>query len=116
MNPIFWFLGSAAFISGASLRMFDTLLPNLAEDFAVEPTVASIVVTAFTLAYGLFQVVHGAAGIIPSHSRGSAITHPMRIARRRSGASWDSASRVRSWGRRSAEHSRSGSGGARCST
>jgi predicted MFS family arabinose efflux permease len=58
----FLFLGGAAFISGVNLRMFDTLLPNLAEDFAVAPTVASIVVTAFTLAYGLFQVVHGPLG------------------------------------------------------
>lgn len=58
----FLLLGGAAFISGVNLRMFDTLLPNLAEDFAVAPTVASIVVTAFTLAYGLFQVVHGPLG------------------------------------------------------
>jgi len=42
--------------------MFDSLLPSLAEDFAVEPTVASVVVTAFTLAYGLFQVAHGPLG------------------------------------------------------
>jgi predicted MFS family arabinose efflux permease len=42
--------------------MFDALLPNLAEDLTVAPTVASIVVTAFTLAYGLFQVVHGPLG------------------------------------------------------
>ena len=62
MNPTFLFLGVAAFISGANLRMFDTLLASLAEDFAVAPTVASIVVTAFTLAYGLFQVVHGPLG------------------------------------------------------
>jgi len=62
LKPTFLLLGSAAFISGANLRMFDSLLPNLAEDFAVEPTVASIVVTAFTLAYGLFQVAHGPLG------------------------------------------------------
>ncbi len=60
--PAFPFLASAAFISGANLRMFDALLPTLAEDFAVAPTVASIVVTAFTLSYGLFQVVHGPLG------------------------------------------------------
>jgi predicted MFS family arabinose efflux permease len=42
--------------------MFDALLPGLAEDFAVAPTVASIVVTAFALAYGLFQIVHGPLG------------------------------------------------------
>jgi predicted MFS family arabinose efflux permease len=61
-SPAFLFLGSAAFISGANLRMFDSLLPSLAEDFAVAPTVASIVVTAFSLAYGMFQIVHGPLG------------------------------------------------------
>ena len=44
------------------MRLFDALLPNVAEDFAVPPTTASIVVTAFTLAYGLFQIVHGPLG------------------------------------------------------
>jgi predicted MFS family arabinose efflux permease len=62
VNLTFLFLGGAAFISGANLRMFDTLLPTLAEDFGVAPTVASIVVTAFTLGYGIFQVVHGPFG------------------------------------------------------
>ena len=44
------------------MRMFDALLPTLSDDFGVAPTVASIVVTAFTLAYGLFQIVHGPLG------------------------------------------------------
>ena len=60
--PAFPFLASAAFISGANLRMFDALLPTLAEDFAVAPTVASIVITAFTFSYGVFQLVHGPLG------------------------------------------------------
>jgi predicted MFS family arabinose efflux permease len=62
VNPTFLFLGSAAFISGANLRMFDALLPSLAEDLLIPPTVASVVVTAFALAYGMFQVVHGPLG------------------------------------------------------
>jgi predicted MFS family arabinose efflux permease len=62
MKPAFYALASAAFISGANLRVFDSLLPTMAEDFGVAPTVASIVVTAFTLAYGLFQIVHGPLG------------------------------------------------------
>lgn len=62
MKPAFIALAAAAFISGANLRLFDSLLPTIAEDFAVAPTVASIVVTAFTLAYGMFQVVHGPLG------------------------------------------------------
>ncbi len=62
MNPAFVALAVAAFVSGANLRLFDALLPTIAEDFAVAPTVASVVVTAFTLAYGLFQIVHGPLG------------------------------------------------------
>jgi predicted MFS family arabinose efflux permease len=60
--PAFPFLASAALISGANLRMFDALLPTLAEDFGVAPTVASIVITAFTFSYGVFQLVHGPLG------------------------------------------------------
>ncbi len=62
MNPAFLALAAAAFVSGANLRLFDALLPTVARDFAVRPTTASVVVTAFTLAYGLFQVVHGPLG------------------------------------------------------
>ena len=62
MNSAFFALAAAAFASGANLRLFDALLPTVAEDFAVAPTTASIVVTAFTLAYGLFQIVHGPLG------------------------------------------------------
>jgi predicted MFS family arabinose efflux permease len=61
-NPAFLILGCAAFISGANLRLFDALLPTLAEDFGVAPTVASIVITAFTFSYGVFQLVHGPLG------------------------------------------------------
>jgi predicted MFS family arabinose efflux permease len=52
----------AAFLSGANLRLFDSLLPSVAADFAVDPTSVGIVVTAFTLAYGLFQIVYGPLG------------------------------------------------------
>lgn len=62
MNPVFVTLAIAAFVSGANLRLFDALLPTIADDFSVAPTVASVVVTAFTLAYGLFQIVHGPLG------------------------------------------------------
>ena len=98
MKPAFYALASAAFISGANLRLFDSLLPTVAEDFAVAPTVASIVVTAFTLAYGLFQIVHGPLGDRVGRLRtvaiamfiaclGSAITRPTRTARPRSAVS-----------------------------
>ena len=62
MNSAFFALAAAAFVSGANLRLFDALLPSVAEDFAVPVTSASVVVTAFTLAYGLFQIVHGPLG------------------------------------------------------
>src|ERR1700704_5973888 len=62
MNSAFFALAAAAFVSGANLRLFDALLPSVAEDFAVPVTTASVVVTAFTLAYGLFQIVHGPLG------------------------------------------------------
>ncbi len=62
MPPALLALAAAAFASGANLRLFDALLPTVAEDFAVPPTTASVVVTAFTLAYGLFQIVHGPLG------------------------------------------------------
>jgi len=62
MRLTFFALASAAFISGANMRLFDSLLPTIAEGFAVAPTVASVVVTAFTLAYGLFQIAYGPLG------------------------------------------------------
>src|SRR5579859_930794 len=62
MPPALLALAAAAFVSGANLRLFDALLPTVAEDFAVAPTTASIVVTAFTLAYGMFQIVLGPLG------------------------------------------------------
>jgi predicted MFS family arabinose efflux permease len=53
------FLGAAAFASGANLRIADPLIPTLAHDFSVGVASAARVVTAFTLAYGLFQLVSG---------------------------------------------------------
>lgn len=62
MNPAFQALAAAAFVSGANLRLFDALLPGVASEFGVVPTTAAVVVTMFTLAYGLFQIVHGPLG------------------------------------------------------
>ena len=52
MNSAFYALAAAAFVSGANLRLFDSLLPSVARDFMVAPTTAAVVVTMFTLAYG----------------------------------------------------------------
>jgi MFS transporter, YNFM family, putative membrane transport protein len=62
MQPALIALAAASFVSGANLRLFDALLPTIAESFDVLPTTASVVVTAFTLAYGSSQLVHGPLG------------------------------------------------------
>jgi predicted MFS family arabinose efflux permease len=59
MHPALFALALAGLVSGANLRMFDALLPSVAESFGVAPTIASVVVTAFTLAYGSSQLIHG---------------------------------------------------------
>jgi YNFM family putative membrane transporter len=55
-------LSIAAFGSSASLRCTDALLPLLAADFATTPGNAAVAITAFSVAYGLLQVVHGPLG------------------------------------------------------
>ena len=62
MNFRFIVLASAAFLSGANLRVFDSLLPNIAAEFNTSHATAAVVVAAFTLAYGLFQVIYGPLG------------------------------------------------------
>lgn len=55
-------LASGGFVSGVSLRMAEPLLPTVADDLGAGVAEASILITAFTLAYGLFQLVHGPLG------------------------------------------------------
>lgn len=55
-------LALAAFVSGANLRITDPLVPVLAEHFSASVSAAGAVVSAFTLAYALFQIVHGPLG------------------------------------------------------
>ena len=45
-----------------SIRLAEPLLPKVAEEFDIDVTDASLVITGFTLAYGLFQLVHGPLG------------------------------------------------------
>jgi predicted MFS family arabinose efflux permease len=55
-------LALAAFASQASVRLCDPMLPQLARDFGrAAPEVAGVV-TAFTIAYGLLQLVYGPMG------------------------------------------------------
>lgn len=55
-------LGAASFVSAASLRVADTLLPQFAAEFQVSPGDASIVVTSFAISYGLSQIFYGPLG------------------------------------------------------
>lgn len=55
-------LAGAGFVSGASMRATDPLLPTLADEFGVRVHDSAMVLTAFTFAYGIFQILHGAIG------------------------------------------------------
>jgi len=55
-------LSFAAFGSGVSQRVCDPLLPRLATDFSVSLGTASLVVTMFTVGYGLNQLFFGPLG------------------------------------------------------
>ncbi len=55
-------LSMAAFVSTATVRVADPLLPQIAHEFDVIPAAASVVATSAALAYGLFQIVYGALG------------------------------------------------------
>jgi predicted MFS family arabinose efflux permease len=55
-------LSLAAFGSGISLRVTDPMLPQLSAEFAVSLGDASLVVTVFSIAYGLSQLFFGPLG------------------------------------------------------
>ncbi len=55
-------LSFAAFASAANLRVCDPLLPQMAGELAVSIGTAATVVMAFSLAYGVLQVVVGPVG------------------------------------------------------
>jgi MFS transporter, YNFM family, putative membrane transport protein len=52
-------LALASFASAANLRVCDPLLPQIAADLGVTVGTAALTVTAFALAYGVFQVAVG---------------------------------------------------------
>ncbi len=52
-------LGLASFASQALVRAGDTLLPQIADDFAVTVGAASVVITAYALTHGSMQFVTG---------------------------------------------------------
>ncbi|MEZ0306339.1 MAG: MFS transporter [Ramlibacter sp.] len=55
-------LAIAGFFSGAAMRICDSLLPRLAQDFDRTPGVAGRVIITFSVAYGLMQLVYGPLG------------------------------------------------------
>jgi predicted MFS family arabinose efflux permease len=55
-------LASGGFVSGLTMRVAEPLLPKVAHDFGVSVGAAAVLITGFTLAYGLFQLVHGPLG------------------------------------------------------
>jgi YNFM family putative membrane transporter len=55
-------LSAAAFVSTATVRVADPLLPQIALEFAVTPAGASVIATSAALAYGLFQIFYGSLG------------------------------------------------------
>ncbi|MDF3073858.1 MAG: ynfM 7 [Alphaproteobacteria bacterium] len=55
-------LSIAAFASAANIRVPDALLPQVSADFAVSVGTASVIVTGYTLAYGLLQAFYGPVG------------------------------------------------------
>jgi MFS transporter, YNFM family, putative membrane transport protein len=61
LRPIM-LLSTAAFCASTCLRITDPLLPAVANAFAVSTSRASVIVTAFALAYGLSQIIYGPIG------------------------------------------------------
>jgi YNFM family putative membrane transporter len=55
-------LSAAAFVSAATMRVADPLIPQVAEEFRTTPGAAAIMVTAFAVAYGLCQLFYGPLG------------------------------------------------------
>jgi YNFM family putative membrane transporter len=55
-------LSAATFVSMATMRVADPLLPQVAQEFGVSAGDAAIVATAFALAYGICQLFYGVLG------------------------------------------------------
>ncbi len=55
-------LGAAAFIVTADVRVINPLLPIIAREFHTDIGSAGFIVTAYTIPYGLFQLIYGPLG------------------------------------------------------
>lgn len=55
-------LALAGFLGGAALRICDSLLPRIAQDFGTTPGAAGLVIITFSVAYGFMQLLFGPLG------------------------------------------------------
>lgn len=62
MNAIITLLSVAGFVVSALLRVTDPLLPAIAQDYGASVANTAMIVTAYALAYGLFQILYGPLG------------------------------------------------------
>ena len=62
LTRVIFLMALAAFASGASLRVSDPLLPQVARDFGASLGAASSIVTAYAIPYGLTQAFAGLIG------------------------------------------------------
>ncbi len=62
LTRVIWLMALTAFCSGASLRISDPLLPQVAQDFGTSVGEASSIVTAYAIPYGMTQAFAGVIG------------------------------------------------------
>ncbi len=62
VRGILLLLAFGSFVSGVTIRVGETLLPKMSQEFGVSVGEAAIIITAFTFAYGFFQLIHGPLG------------------------------------------------------
>lgn len=61
-NPLLLLFAFAGFVSVATTRMCDAMLPALADEFATSNAQAAATISSYAIAYGLMQVVYGPLG------------------------------------------------------
>ncbi len=56
---LLWVIMAAVFMVSAEARLISPLLPAIAQDFQTSVARAGLLITAYTIPYGLFQIVYG---------------------------------------------------------
>jgi len=62
LREIIFLLALASANSGVALRVVEPMLPQLASDFGASVSATAVIITAYALAYGAAQLVHGPLG------------------------------------------------------